>query len=68
MNENEQITKAQQCADMLVSDIQQAYKASLEIVKPEGRNRRDNALTLYLAECLDMARKLNSRLANLGDE
>ena len=64
---NEQITKAQQCSSMLASDIMQAFSAANRIDRPEGRSRRDNALTAYLSECLDMARKLETKLMNLGD-
>lgn len=61
---DEAITKAQQTAELLLSDILQAHGAIMS--GPEGMSRRDYALQSYLAECLHTARMLRSKLDNLG--
>jgi hypothetical protein len=65
---DEAITKCQQTASLLESDILQAYNKACNIVRdsPCGASKRDNALIAYLAERLAAIRKLQSDLLNLG--
>jgi hypothetical protein len=63
---NELITKATQTANLLVSDLEQAYCEVRTILRPEGPTLSDKALLAYLAERLAAARKLESDLLNLS--
>ncbi len=62
---DEAITKAQQGANLLASDLMEAYRAACRIQRPEGPSRGDKAIMAYLLERLDIARKLESDLLNL---
>lgn len=67
---NELVTKATQNMQFVSGDLRTATKMAHEINRPEGPNLRDRALAAYLAECLDLARKLENKLlllADLGD-
>jgi hypothetical protein len=63
---NEIITKATQTANLLVSDLREAYHEASNIQRPEGSALGDKALLAYLADRLVAARKLESDLLNLS--
>jgi len=62
----EQITKAQQCAALLVDDIQQAWASANNARRPEGPSLGDKAMAAYLSDCLQLARNLESKLLLLS--
>ncbi len=60
---NEEITQAAQTANLLVSDIQQAWKKLATLpAPPEGFSPQHKALVAYLDYCLVNARRLESKL------
>ena len=63
----ENITKAQQCVNLLESDILAAYQKSCQNDAPQGPSRRDHALRIVLGDLLADVRKLQSRLLDLGN-
>jgi hypothetical protein len=63
---DELITKSQQMATMLSDEIQRAHKTSNHQI--DKRSRAENALTECLADCLELSRKLESKLRQLGGE
>jgi hypothetical protein len=67
MELNEAITKAQQGIYFVVSDLEKAHACSLGIDRPEGQNRRDKALTAWLAKLMQEARQLQSALLVIGE-
>lgn len=64
MNE---LTKAQQTANLLASDCLAALKAASDQHRrrPEGSTLGDRAICAWLSECSEMARKLESKLLAL---
>lgn len=66
MDLNEAITKAFQCAQLLSSDVLQAYQAVNSIERPEGLSIGDKATLAYLGDVLNMARSLESKLAQIA--
>jgi hypothetical protein len=63
---DEIITKAVQTANLLISDLEEAYLEASTILRPEGRTFGDKALMAYLADRLVAARILESDLLNLS--
>jgi hypothetical protein len=63
---DEIITKAVQTANLLISDLEEAYGEASTILRPEGRTLGDKALQAYLADRLVAARILESDLLNLS--
>lgn len=64
---DENITKAQQCVELLKSDISAAFHESCRCDAPQGPSRRDHALRMVLADLLADVRKLQARLLDLGE-
>jgi hypothetical protein len=63
---DELIVKAAQTANVLVSDLTEAYRQASAATRPEGRTLGDKALTAYLEERLAIARMLESDLLRLS--
>lgn len=65
MNElTEAIAKATQAAEMLSSDISEAWLIAQEL-SPANRSTADKALIGYLCELLGTARKMEAKLMEL---
>jgi hypothetical protein len=63
---NENITKAQQTVDLLVSDLRGALSHSMHLDRvPSGR---DKALQAWLGKVFEEARQLQMDLLELGGE
>ena len=63
---NELITQATQKANELEMKIHQACMAAAKVDQPEGQTPAGLALWQYLMECLDAARKLETKLNNIA--
>jgi hypothetical protein len=62
---NEIITKADQTANLLVCELEEAHREALAVCRQEGHTLRDRALAAYLGERLAIAKKLESDLLRL---
>lgn len=62
----ESINKALASADFVVSDLQEALAQANAVARPEGPSVADKAMAVYLAGCLETARKLQSDLARIS--
>lgn len=60
---NELIAKAEQTANLLASDLQQAYKV---IATRVARDVTSNAAEAYMLELLADVRRIEAKLASLG--
>ena len=62
---DESITKAQHTADLLVSDLSEAFHGLR--TGPEGNTRMTVAMHHYILDCLNAAKSLRFKLVELGD-
>ena len=63
----ELVTKAAQTMQFVAGDLQAATQRANQTYNPAGPNLRDRALAAYLAECLTLARQLETKLLLLAD-
>lgn len=63
----ESITKAAQAMQFVTGDLLAAARDAAAVERPEGQSVRDRALAAYLADCLDLARKLEQKLRLIAD-
>jgi hypothetical protein len=62
---NENIIKAQQTANLLAADIKAAWQDAHKACDTENASHADRALRAFLADCLQAAHALESKLLML---